>query len=140
MGEVGYLNIFEKAEIKPTSVRILVLKAMQKFNNTFSLRDLEDELQTVDKSTIFRTITLFLEHHLIHGLEDGSGSMKYCLCQNNGECTVEELHCHFSCNKCGKTYCLDESAVPVAEIPTGFIVQSINYLLKGTCPKCNKIK
>lgn len=29
----------------------------------FSLLDLENELDTVDKSTIYRTITLFLAHH-----------------------------------------------------------------------------
>ena len=48
-----------------------------------SVTDLEDKLDTVDKSTIFRTLTLFLSHHLIHGVDDGSGSLKYAVCEDS---------------------------------------------------------
>ena len=59
----------EKREIKPTAMRLLILKAMTRFTRAFSLLDLETELDTVDKSTIFRTINLFLDHHLIHVID-----------------------------------------------------------------------
>ena len=36
-----------------------------------------------DKLTIFRTLVLFLEHHLIHSVEDESGSLKYCVLKKN---------------------------------------------------------
>ena len=66
MEENVYLDLLKKREIQPTAIRILVLKAMMQANRSVSLLDLEYILDTVDKSTIFRTITLFLSHHLIH--------------------------------------------------------------------------
>ena len=63
MDEKVYLEKLEKREIKPTAMRLLILKAMTRFTRAFSLLDLETELDTVDKSTIFRTINLFLDHH-----------------------------------------------------------------------------
>lgn len=52
--------------VRPTAVRILIYKAARQRVNTFTLQDLEDDLLTVDRSTIFRTLTLFAEHHLLH--------------------------------------------------------------------------
>ena len=76
MKEKDYLDLLEKREIQPTAIRILVLQAMLKAGRSVSLLDLENMLDTVDKSSIFRTITLFLSHHLIHSIDDGSGSFK----------------------------------------------------------------
>ena len=63
MEENTYLELFE---IQPTAIRLLVLRAMMQAGQSVSLADLEDRLDTVDRSSIFRTLTLFLSHHLIH--------------------------------------------------------------------------
>ena len=83
MNETIYLKKLEQREIKPTAIRLLILKTMMQHKEAFSLLDLENELDTVDKSTIYRTITLFLAHHLIHGIDDGTGSLKYAVCSND---------------------------------------------------------
>ena len=80
MKEKDYLALLAKREIQPTAIRILVLQAMLKAGRSVSLLDLENMLDTVDKSSIFRTITLFLSHHLIHSIDDGTGSFKYAVC------------------------------------------------------------
>ena len=69
----------EQVKIKPTSVRILVYMAISEMHDTFSLADLEERLVSVDKSSLFRALTTLSEHHLLHTMEDGSGSMKYCM-------------------------------------------------------------
>ena len=79
MKEKDYLALLAKREIQPTAIRILVLQAMLKAGRSVSLLDLENMLDTVDKSSIFRTITLFLSHHLIHSIDDGTGSFKYAV-------------------------------------------------------------
>ncbi|MDE7148885.1 MAG: transcriptional repressor [Bacteroidales bacterium] len=124
--------------IRPTAVRNLVYKAIEAFSDTFCLTDLEDALESVDKSTLFRTLTLFAEHHLLHEIEDGSGSKKYCLCWNDHTCSVDELHCHFYCEACRKTFCLDHTHIPVVRYPDGFELRQIDYLLKGLCPECRR--
>lgn len=55
----AYLDILKQREIRPTAIRLLILKAMMRFERAFSLLDLENELDTVDKSTVSRTINLF---------------------------------------------------------------------------------
>ena len=66
-----YLN---NRGIRPTAVRILVLRALQQQQQSaVSMADLEEVLQTVDRSSVFRTLNLFLEHHVVHQVEDGTG-------------------------------------------------------------------
>lgn len=122
--------------IRPTAVRILLYETMIGWQNTFSLPDLEDELLELDKSSIFRTLALFHEHHLIHRVDDGSGSMKYCLCQNRGHCTQDETHVHFHCQTCGRTFCIENQSVPSVLAPQGFRVDSINCIINGRCADC----
>ena len=55
MKEKDYLALLAKREIQPTAIRILVLQAMLKAGRSVSLLDLENMLDTVDKSSIFRT-------------------------------------------------------------------------------------
>lgn len=132
-----YQDKLENRGIKPTSLRILILKAMMQENRAVSLLDLENRLDTVDKSTISRTLALFLSHHLVHSIDDGSGSLKYAVCENSCTCSVEDLHSHFYCTNCHKTYCLEGIDVPVVKLPVGFSLQSINYVLKGICQDCS---
>nr|WP_320059331.1 transcriptional repressor [uncultured Bacteroides sp.] len=131
------LDKLAKRNIKPTSIRILILKTMMQSERTVSLLDLENLLDTVDKSTIFRTITLFLSHRLIHSIDDGTGSLKYAVCGNACTCAVEDLHSHFCCESCHKTFCLENIHIPIVELPKGFTLQSINYVLKGLCVDCS---
>ena len=53
MNETIYLKKLEQREIKPTAIRLLILKTMMQHKEAFSLLDLENELDTVDKSTIY---------------------------------------------------------------------------------------
>lgn len=136
MEENSYLELLTQRKIQPTAIRILVLQAMMQANRTVSLLDLETILDTVDKSSIFRTITLFLSHHLAHSIDDGTGSLKYAVCGETCSCDVEDLHTHFHCEKCNKTFCLKSIPTPVVSMPKGFTLSSINYVLKGLCPDC----
>lgn len=136
MDEKLYLKKLALREIKPTAIRLLILRTMMQHKEAFSLLDLENDLDTVDKSTIYRTITLFLTHHLIHAIDDGSGSLKYAVCSNDCNCEVDDLHTHFYCEKCHRTFCLKSIHIPMVTLPQGFTVNSVNYVLKGLCADC----
>ncbi len=72
------------------------------------MSELEDALESGRQTTVFRTLSLFAARHLLHEIEDGSGSTKYCICRNDRPCGIDELHCHFHrCEACRKTFCLD---------------------------------
>ena len=76
--------------VKPTANRILVLKALKEQACPVSLTDLEDILATMDKSSIFRVLTLFLEHDIVHSFEDGRGILNYELCTSKTVCNMSD--------------------------------------------------
>lgn len=125
-------------DIKPTASRLLIFKAMSEFDRAFSLADLETELQTVNKSTIFRTLALFHENLLIHNIDDGSGSMKYSICSDSCTCSLGDMHVHFTCNRCQNTYCLESISIPSIQLPEKFLLESVNFVMKGLCDQCSK--
>lgn len=135
-----YEKRLEDRGIRITSVRLLILKAMINYPQAFSLADMEDELETVDKSTLFRTISLFHDKHLIHSIDDGSGSIKYSVCSTDCTCSLKDLHVHFACNHCKKTYCLESIHIPTVQLPQGFLLQSVNFVMKGLCDHCSKMQ
>ena len=117
-----YTETLTRHGIRPTAVRLLIYKTALRFHDTFSMSELEDALESVDKSTVFRTLSLFAARHLLHEIEDGSGSTKYCICRNDRPCGIDELHCHFHCEACRKTFCLDYTHIPAVRYPAGFEV------------------
>ena len=133
-----YDNLLSQHGVRPTAVRILVYRAIDSIRDTFSLTDLEEKLDSVDKSTIFRTLTTFHEHHIVHKIDDGSGSTKYCMCHNTHVCDIEEMHCHFYCEACHKTFCLEHTHIPVVHCPAGFELKQVSYILKGLCAECSR--
>lgn len=135
----NYIRILEDRGIKPTSIRLLVIKAMSDFDRAFSLPDLESVLESVDKSTISRTIHLFRHNLLIHSFDDGSRAVKYSVCASSCNCRINDLHAHFYCNYCKQAFCLENVTIPGFELPEGIEIESVNLVLKGFCGKCSKI-
>ena len=135
----------EKAGITATPVRLLIYREIIRMDSAFSLADLETELETVDKSTIFRSLNLFLEKGMLHEIDDGSGSRKYCRCtcaMDNAEAEgssshhQHDSHIHFSCPECHRTFCIKDIHIPHLPTPKGFEVHETSCVMKGLCPDC----
>ena len=65
-------QLLEEHGIKVTANRIVVLKELVKALHPVTLSELEYKILSIDKSNIFRALTLFKEHHLVHVIEGGS--------------------------------------------------------------------
>ena len=126
------------AGIRPTAVRLLIWsKVRHSMEGVFSLADLEEALPTVDKSTLFRTLTLLSDSHLLHSVDDGSGSQKYCVCHHDDTRQCRG-HVHLSCKICHNTFCLTDITIPQVPLPEGFIAEETEYIVKGVCKRCAK--
>lgn len=121
-------TILSEAGVNPTAMRMLIFREICRLGGAFSLYDVENALETVDRSTIFRTLSLFLEKGLLHEIDDGSSSRKYC----------RSSHVHFTCSSCHRTVCLSEVKIPTLVIPEGFQVGEVSCVVKGLCPECRK--
>jgi Fur family ferric uptake transcriptional regulator len=100
------------------------------------MKELEDLVDTIDKSNIFRTLSLFRDQHLVHVLQDGADAVRYELCHSHEEDHDDDLHAHFYCERCRQTFCLNDIPVPQVDLPKGYRMNTINYLIKGICPNC----
>ena len=130
--------MLEAHGVHPTAVRLLVLGALEGMDTAFSLGDACEALPTVDRSTLFRTLQMFADAHLLHTIDDGSRQRKYCLCHNTHRCRPDELHCHFHFLRCDHTFCLPTVNIPAVDIPEGFTVNESEYVLHGFCPRCRR--
>ena len=128
--------MLEEHDIKPTANRLIVLRTLDGAGRPMSLSEPEYKILSIDKSGIFRTLSLFREQHLVHVIEDGGDGVRYELCHSHHDEIDDDLHVHFYCEQCHQTYCLDHIPVPGIELPEGFIMESVNYMVKGICPHC----
>ena len=126
----------KKKAINPTAMRLLILDQLSKSEVAMSVDDLELALETADRVTIYRTLKKFEENNLVHPIEDGTGALKYALCETNCQCTTEFTHAHFHCNKCNQTYCLRNIQLPEIKLPKNFEAEQSSFILKGICDKC----
>ena len=102
-----------------------------------SLTELEYKILSIDKSGVFRALSLFREHHLVHVIEDGGDGVRYELCHSHdGYIEDDDQHAHFYCEHCHRTFCLADIPIPAVQLPAGYELTSINYMAKGLCPEC----
>ena len=127
----------EHKGVKATANRILVYRELMASRRPLSLSDLDDSMASMDKSSIFRVLALFLQHDVVHTFSDGRGVLNYELCDSDGECDMHDSHLHFYCESCHQSYCLDDVPLPDIELPAGYSPRSVSFVIKGECPGCS---
>ena len=137
MDKTAYIQLLEEHDIKPTANRIVVVEALASSMLPQSLAELERRIQTIDKSNIFLALTLIREQHLVHTIVGGNDGTRYELCHSHSHDHDDDQHPHFYCELCQQTYCLDGVEVPQLDVPQGFKIRSVNYIIKGICPHCH---
>lgn len=124
--------------IRPTTMRILVLQHLMEQDKAVSLLSIENAFEAADKSTLYRTLKTFEKNKLVHTIDDGTKQLKYALCLESCECEANDLHFHFHCNKCCNTFCLTNQNIPQIELPKNFKMEEANMVIKGLCENCNQ--
>ena len=129
-------RLLEEHGVKPTPNRLLVARALAGSHRPLSLKELEERLETIDKSNIFRALTVFREARLVHVLEDAGDGVRYELCHSHHDQVDDDVHVHFYCSRCHRTFCLEDTPVPPVKAPEGYALETVSYLLRGVCPEC----
>lgn len=141
---MNHEQLLQQHNIRPTAVRLLILKGIADYAAPFSMEELYLFLDTIDRSTVFRTLVAFEEHHLLHSFEDGSGKKKYCFHHHDASHSADEAahagcrHMHATCRVCGRSMCITTQEIPIISLPDGFEVENINYVVTGVCSSCKK--
>jgi Fur family ferric uptake transcriptional regulator len=127
----------ESKNIKPTAMRTLVYKTLAESGKALSLADLEQRFEKAERSTIFRALKSFQDNYIVHTVDDGTGSVKYAVCDDECTCTLHDQHVHFYCTRCGRTRCMREMPISKIDMPEGFTYKSASFVVKGVCPICD---
>lgn len=127
----------ESKNVKPTAMRTLVYKTLSDSKKALSLIDLEQKFEKVERSTIFRALKTFEENFIVHAVDDGTGSVKYAVCDDECTCTLHDLHVHFFCKRCGRTRCMKELPIPKVNLPDGYTYESAQFIINGVCLSCD---
>jgi len=130
------VSLMQDHGIRPTANRILILRALLEAGRPLSMAEIETSLESVDKSIISRTLAAFREHHLLHALSDGGEGARYEVCHCTDAEEDNDLHVHFHCKVCGRTYCFEDMPVPAVRYPEGFVLEHSEYMGHGVCPAC----
>ena len=131
-------ELFAQHGVKLTANRLLIAQALEEAGRPLSMTELEDRLETIDKSNVFRALTAFRDAHLVHVLEDTGDGVRYELCLSHHDDEDDDVHVHFYCTQCRRTFCLHDVPVPPVRVPDGYEPQGVSYLVKGICPACGK--
>jgi len=120
-------------KVRPSYQRIKVLEYLNKnqchptVDQIF--KDLQSEIPTLSKSTIYNTLNLFLKSGLIRAINIEDNETRYDIITKN--------HGHFKCESCGKifNFSIDFNSFKTEEL-SGFKIIDKNLYFKGICPKC----
>ena len=131
-------QVLESKNIRVTAMRLLIYKFLAKNQVAVTLSDIENAFEKAERTTLYRTVKTFVEKDIVHQIDDGSGIVKYALCEQDCSCEIEtDLHLHFHCNNCNETVCLTDHKIPQIKVPDGFVSENVNLVIKGICDKCN---
>jgi Fur family ferric uptake transcriptional regulator len=111
-----------------------------------AFEDLEPLQQRFDRATLYRTLNSLVERDLVHRIQDPERGTLYGLSMWYSEPRAGGLsereqpqsHAHFSCDRCGKTFCLTETPIPVLHLPTGYQAAQFDLHVRGVCGPCNQ--
>ena len=124
--------------LKKTPIRVEMLELFIKADFALSASDLLANMTTGrDRVTVYRALTSFEEHGILHkASEDGQGT-RYALCSHScPDKSHSEKHAHFVCDECHHTYCLEDVEIPTIKVSDEFSVLRATYTLSGVCKEC----
>jgi|TARA_B110000261_G_scaffold164235_1_gene212889 Fur family ferric uptake transcriptional regulator len=127
-----------EANLKATNIRTDVMQLFYENKQALSYADINKYLlKKEDKATIYRTLKSFSEKGIIHEIFDGDKTTKYALCGK--KCNTNkhhDSHAHFKCSDCKNVYCLEKPEITI-NVPNGYITNTFNLIVEGTCTNCS---
>jgi Fur family ferric uptake transcriptional regulator len=135
----NYFELIRSRGIEPTANR---LKVMETIGSHASPMGAPDIFRTVARTapinrvTVYRILDLLVEKALVERMGGAGRGRIYGLAPNENH----PVHPHFSCQRCGTTYCLEPlnfglDAADLHHSPAGEIIR-VDIRISGVCKRC----
>lgn len=135
--EIKAKEILKAASFNSTKAQIFVLRELLRADKPLSREELAARLggKCPDKVTVYRIMERFCAANLVHKVYLGKRAWNYELAHH---CEEKQCHPHFTCNKCGETFCLTDLFLPLVKgLKKGFVFQRQQVRIEGLCPVCS---
>lgn len=131
-------DILKKNGLSVTESRKKILDLFMESDGALAHADIEKNTDAAfDRVTVYRTLQTFVEKGIIHQIPTTDNAVLYALCKHNcQQGHHHDNHVHFICNKCDKTFCLDDVTVPAVKLPAGFTPAQAAMVVTGLCEEC----
>ena len=132
-------NILSKISLRKTPARMELLSLFLESSKAYSLSNIEDLFGSkYDRSTIFRTLEVFLKRFILEKFIDKKGVNVYIFHHNHSNCS-QNNHFHFKCENC-------QNITALPHLPENYMaflgknqVKSLNLMVEGTCEDCQNL-
>ena len=132
-------EILRRKNLSVTDSRRKILKLFLSTPDAMAHGDIEKKAgEKFDRVTIYRTLQTFVEKGIVHTIPTADNSVLYALCKDCKEGHHHDDHVHFVCSQCDRTICLDDVISPNIVLPEGYVADSVQVVIHGTCKDCNK--
>ncbi|SRR5579862_676547 len=135
-------SILKRNNLSVTSGRKRILELFLENAAALSHGDIEKRAgEKFDRVTVYRTLQSFVDKGIIHSIPTADNSILYALCKDNcSEGHHRDNHLHFVCNRCGNTFCLENTPTPLINLPENFVASKVEVVVHGICSDCQKKK
>jgi Fur family transcriptional regulator, ferric uptake regulator len=132
-------EILRRKNLSVTDSRRKILTLFLSTPDAMAHGDIEKKAgEKFDRVTIYRTLQTFVEKGIVHTIPTADNSVLYALCKDCKEGHHHDDHVHFVCSQCDRTICLDDVISPNIVLPEGYVADSVQVVIHGTCKDCNK--
>ena len=128
-------NLLKEHHIKVTYPRVQILKSILEHPKETTLKELvRAKKGSIDKSTIYRVIDLFISEGIIEKFVNADNEVIFLLRRNHGH--------YLTCIKCHRLVELDECPIEkyISQDIAGFKILHHVIRLEGICSQCQKNK
>ena len=134
--------------VRVTAARVDVLAVLLAARSAVSHQDIQDQLATLDRVTLYRALDCLTDAGLAHKIAGDDRVFRYSA-GSNGD--LRHPHGHFKCTRCGHLYCLEPASGGTAgwqqqlhdslrqTLGAGFQSHDIELTIKGWCAQCASI-
>ena len=134
-------HILKSHGLRVTGARLTVLDTFLRSCRIYDHNALLDACGgKVDRVTLYRTLHLFYEHHMLYKVPSSNGLIQYGLRgihggQVKGE-PIRQNHLHLICQDCGKIISVSPYTIPPLSMPSGFQSHYVDLFVNGRCATC----
>ena len=130
-------ELLRGVNLRCTPGRMGILAVLGRADRPVTEEEIQERMMRgINRTTVYRALESFLKAGLVHRSFVRARAWHYELCF---DCRKKQCHSHFTCISCGKTHCLKDVFVPLAEdMPTGFILERQQVRMEGLCAGCSR--